>query len=333
MKISIEQEIEESRVITPEVNESEVEKELFNIKLLAEKGRLEGEFKNISDEAYHHHNCPADSRSTVMVARDSIARYKAKKQGKIPWTTSPSKEFGKMCHTYILEPEVFKNKYCEDYQVPRPIGNAAKLEKNGGVKEAYKEWKIGYDEYASRVFYAEKTIVSKKNFEILEGIKESFFSLDILKDIFDADDVEFENSYFFTDPKTGLLLKFRPDIIIKSKKIIIDFKTAIDASPLGFGKSMANYYYDVQGAQYLTGAETLFGGDWTMGFVAAEKTAPYVIGLYALGAPERELGQEILDDTLSTIKEMPPMEEIKNSYSLEFKDCSLPAWCYTKGYR
>lgn len=328
MQISELEENEEKTLIVDEIGVAE---ELEKILLLHSEGRLEGEFRNISNIAYHHHTCPGESRSALLVARESIAKYKAMREGLLPYTTSKAKEFGTACHEFVLEPNEFHDHYASPYSVERPIGNATKLEKNGGCKEAYGEWKVDLVNYEQSIY--PKTILTHKDLVTMNGIKNSFMSLPILQEYMSASDIEFENTYFYNDPKTGRLLKFRPDIIIKSRKIILDFKTADDASRLGFGKSMAKWFYDFQGAQYLQGAETLFGGKWTLGYIAAEKKYPYVIGLHTLGEAEREIGQDLLDETLDIVVNMPPMDQILNAYSLKFKECGLPTWAYTGGYR
>lgn len=331
MKVSTSVIIDHKEQEQEQKTDNSVEKELLNLKLLHENGRLIGQFDNISDEAYHHHECPADSRSTIMLARKSIALYAAKKKGLLPFTTSPSKEFGKMAHKFLLEKEIFFDSYARDFDKEKPLGDTRKLAKNGGCKEEYQEWKAERDDYYETV--SDKTIVSDEEFYKLERIVENISSLDSIMNLLKSEDILFETSCFFTCPISGQLHKFKPDIMIKSKRVMIDFKTAVDASDIGFSKAMSNHYYDVQGAHYLRGAEVLFGGDWTMGFIAAEKTEPFMVNPVSLSQADREIGQEILDETIMKIMGMPPMDQVKNSYSLKFKESSLPAWAYTKGYR
>lgn len=338
MKISINQAVDnkstenqESEIVKQ--RRSQTEKDIISLKMLEESGRLQGEFANISDDVYHDERCPADSRSMLMMARGSRAKYAAKLKGLMPWKTSPAKEFGKMFHKYILEPDVFSQYYELEYTKPRPEGNAQKLEKNGGVKEAYQEWKKQAVEHESKAVHEGKQIYKVDTLEKLENMKKSLMSIPSIRDILKDPETEFENTYFFTCPKSGRLMKFKPDIIIKSKRIIIDLKTADDASPLGFGKSIANHYYDVQAAQYLNGAETIFGGKWVMGFIAIEKEAPHVCASYAFGDAERELGQEILSDACRILNEMPEIEKVENSYTQGFESAQMPAWSFTGGYR
>lgn len=338
MKISINQPVEKTSIDNQESEitkkrRMQTEKDIVSLKMLEESGRLSGEFTSITDDVYHDESCPADSRSMLMLARTSRAKYAAKKKGLMPWKTSPAKEFGKMFHKYILEPDFFDDHYCLEYVEPRPEGNAQKLEKNGGVKEAYQAWKRASMEHEAQAEKEGKSIYKKSTLDQLQDMKKSLMSIPNIKDILTDPDAEFENTYFFNCPKSGRLMKFKPDIIIKSKRIIIDLKTADDASPLGFGKAIANHYYDVQAAQYLNGAETIFGGKWVMGFIAVEKEAPHVCGSYALGDAERELGQEILSDACRILNEMPEIEKVENSYTQGFESAQMPAWSFTGGYR
>ena len=75
------------------------------------------------------------------------------------------------------------------------------------------------------------------------------------------------------------------------RTVAADLKTTIDASLGEFEKSVARYQYDVQAAWYLD-ALTAATGDDTAAFVfiAVEKEAPYLTGVYQLPTQWGEMG-------------------------------------------
>jgi len=75
---------------------------------------------------------------------------------------------------------------------------------------------------------------------------------------------------------------------------IIDLKIMDDVSPKKFGKSFIDYSYDLQGAAYLEGIETLnpeLSGRVKMLFIACESKAPFVVQFYEMSGMMLALGQ------------------------------------------
>lgn len=72
---------------------------------------------------------------------------------------------------------------------------------------------------------------------------------------------ESEVSMVWADTKTGLVCKGRIDRLIPRKNgyIVVDLKTAADASPNGFARSAIGYGYDIQAAQYVSGLRACTG--------------------------------------------------------------------------
>lgn len=79
---------------------------------------------------------------------------------------------------------------------------------------------------------------------------------------------------------------------------IVDLKTTIDASPHGFGKSAANYRYDLQAAVYTRAVEITTGDALPFVFVAVEKTPPHFVGMYVLPPDAIDRGVQSRIDAL-----------------------------------
>jgi hypothetical protein len=84
-----------------------------------------------------------------------------------------------------------------------------------------------------------------------------------------------EASYSWTDPETGLECKTRPDWHSLDGQIVVDVKTAQDASREAFAKSISNLDYHVQAAWNLDAQ----GGQMFLSLVV-ENTRPYGVAVY-----------------------------------------------------
>lgn len=105
-----------------------------------------------------------------------------------------------------------------------------------------------------------------------------------------------EVSVFATDPDTGVDVRARFDFLPNvagpnpPARVAVDLKTAVDASPDGFTKSIANYNYDVQRSWYLDALRFTTGEVSELVFVAVEKEPPYLVGVYQLPTIWAEMG-------------------------------------------
>jgi len=86
-----------------------------------------------------------------------------------------------------------------------------------------------------------------------------------------------EVSYFWRH-ESGFMCKARPDY--KKLDILIDLKSCIDASPIGFGKAAANFGYIRQAAWYMAGVAACGVSVEKFVFVAVEKKPPYTVAVY-----------------------------------------------------
>lgn len=90
-----------------------------------------------------------------------------------------------------------------------------------------------------------------------------------------------EVSVYGEDPETGVAKRGRFDWW-RDDNTIVDLKTAQDASPGGFARAVATYKYHVQNAWYSDLAALNGRPPERFVFVAVEKSAPHLIGIYEL---------------------------------------------------
>jgi len=100
-----------------------------------------------------------------------------------------------------------------------------------------------------------------------------------------------EVSLFHQDPETGVLCKGRLDWLPDKRGILIDLKTAQDASYESFARDAAKYGYHLQDALYGRLASWALGGPIRpMLFVVAQTEPPYEVAFYELDGVARTAG-------------------------------------------
>lgn len=144
-----------------------------------------------------------------------------------------------------------------------------------------------------------------------------------------------EMSAFWVDGRSGLWCRCRFDLLPRNRPgrvaVIGDYKTTKDASPRGFAKSVADFGYHVQGAQYVRAWRAIYGTDAAFALVAQEKTPPYLVGVYQLDAEALAIGAEAMDRAMEVWRdcreaEAAGAEGAWPGYSQEIETISLPRW-------
>lgn len=139
-----------------------------------------------------------------------------------------------------------------------------------------------------------------------------------------------EQSVYWTDKKTGVLCRCRPDWWA-NQKIIVDLKTCIDASPEGFAKSIYNWNYHVQDVMYREGCEAVTGETQSFVFLAVEKDACVVNGeskgvaVYVLDDESKNVGLKQFRQSLNEYASCSETGKWQG-YSNQVNTISIPAW-------
>jgi hypothetical protein len=139
-----------------------------------------------------------------------------------------------------------------------------------------------------------------------------------------------EVSAWWRDVATGVLCKCRPDWVspvgLGKGVVLLDVKTASDASPEGFSKSVANFGYHTQADWYCTGFELASGMQvHGMVFAVVESEFPHACSAYMLSDAAllraREENREALNlyARCAEAKQWP-------GYPSEIQVIELPRW-------
>jgi hypothetical protein len=122
-----------------------------------------------------------------------------------------------------------------------------------------------------------------------------------------------ERSIYWTHPATGVRVRVRPDwlIVRPDVTLVVDLKTAADASPDGFSKAIENYSYHQQGALYLDGVEAagLAPEGARFLFVVQSKKAPYLITVRELKDQDQDIGRGRNEEALRRYAECVATDE------------------------
>jgi len=167
-------------------------------------------------------------------------------------------------------------------------------------------------EWKNEVLNSDKYIISKTGNESLETMQSMLESC-IKDSVINAliKNTDYQKSLFWTDKKTGLKIKTRPDVCKMTKSVIIDIKTTKDASPEKFAKDAVNFGYPLQAITQINGCiETGLMNPEKYFWLAVEKTAPFNAQLYEFKKEDWQLMQDRYDYYLGLIK----MAKEQNKY-------------------
>jgi hypothetical protein len=239
---------------------------------------------------------------------------------------TPAKRRGRLLHTAVLEPKRFREKF-----------KLAPAEK--------RNTKIGKDKYA-------RFIAGIKPGDIIVTPEEAVMVTAMIAALRRHPVAwnlilhgESEMSGWWQDEK-GYLCKWRPDKNIRSHSVIVDYKTAKDASFDGFRKAIFNMKYDMQAYWYTQGANRMFNTPVRKFiFIAQEPEPPYAVGVYVANDSVYQLGERRVLEAKARYEQCLERdqamrskgkdadyiwEEVWNAYDPSAVDMDIPQWAFAQ---
>jgi len=180
--------------------------------------------------------------------------------------------FGRLYHTFILEPEQFDKEYYvfNDADIIEKL--KAEGSKNPRATNFYKSWLAGVESEAEG-----KTMIDLTTFEKIRTMKERLFSDPIAKYLLLSGRQEVSGY----GQINGVNVKIRMDSLSEKKRFIADLKTVADASEDGFIKKyVAAHDGHIQAGIYTDFMEQLTGEPHRFFWVAQEKEPPFAVAIY-----------------------------------------------------
>lgn len=255
-----------------------------------------------------YHSLPEVSKSQLDEMARSPAHFHARCIEKlVAREETDAMRIGTALHTAVLEPERFVSDY-----VVRPK-----------YDRRTKEGKLASDAFNRE--HADKTKLDDDDHALVLAMSHAIANHRAATLLFERSPLR-EVSYFWRDEDTGVECRCRPDAVLDGGRVLVDLKTTEDASPRGFARSIANYGYHRQAAFYLDGVEAVTGvRPEAFVFVAVEKTAPYVVGVYALDIDSIELGRRSIRRDLEALAKCRATNKWPG-YCDAIEMISAPAW-------
>lgn len=210
----------------------------------------------MTEQEYRSH--PAISRSELFKIKESPEKFRYHKDNPEPPT--PSLIFGQLFHAMALQPETVWEQFAASPNVDR---------RTKAGKEAYVEFERQSEN---------KTVVTADMVELATEMCKALYANEAVRKLLDG---EKEKEFFWVDELTGEECKCRADVVstIGNLNIIVDLKSAENASTEAFTKDAVKYGYDFQSAMYKTGVERNTGKTYIFVFIVVEKKPPYAVNI------------------------------------------------------
>lgn len=262
---------------------------------------------DISNDEYHAG--PGISKSHLdVIAKQSPLHYwwKYLNPERVRDEPTPAMKLGSAIHAAIIEPELFEERYVESPKFDR------RTKEGRALFQAFQEENEG------------KEVLTAEDYARCLAIRDAVYAHPVASGLLKGGKAE--QSFFAKDPETDELIKCRFDYLLDSGEMAIDIKSTIDASPVEFARSVANYRYDIQPAWYFDILDILYGEapkHWV--YIAVEKDEPYAIGIYYATPEMIEIGRQTARRDFLKIVECKRKNEWPD-YGAEIEPLEMPAW-------
>ena len=226
---------------------------------------------------------PGVSRSELWQMSRSPFHYKYGREH--PAEETPALQFGSAQHKAVLEPDEFFDEYAI---LP---GDIDKRTKEGKAKFASFQLLVG-----------DRTVITEKEYEQISEMVEALKQNETAWQLVSGG--KHEQSYFWTDPDTGLACKVRPDVVTEwnGKPYLVDYKTTDSCADGHFERSCERYGYKLQAGMYTEGMLQTEFKEYGFAFVAQEKTPPYAARVYDCKEDFIKEGYDLFREYIGTLK-------------------------------
>lgn len=230
-----------------------------------------------ANEAYHRGPGLSVSGAKRILKTPFHYHELAKPHDAPPKAPTPAMVNGTLVHCALLEPEEFDKRYW--------IGP--------DVDKRSKAWK----EYVQTAEANGVELITKVQRDAAMRQAGALRALPEVAELLNAQGGAAEQSVYWRDVAHGLLLKCRPDwkapVGYGRGMVLLDVKTAADASPEGFAKACGTWGYFMQDPWYCDGVQAAEGVEvHGMVFAVVESEYPHAAKSYMLGDESRDFGRK-----------------------------------------
>lgn len=267
------------------------------------KAMTPGIYGNIAEERYHAG--PEISVSALKQFRRAPLAAVASENER-----TRALHMGDVAHTLLLQPKLFDAKFC--------VTKLARISEREKATQAEMERAAG------------RELVKEADYDTARRMVDSVRGQSsLIRELLD-DEALTEQSFYWTDPETGLPCRGRADVLHPGFRSVVDIKTTEDATEGAFSRSVANYLYHWQESFYRRGLP-LAGGWKPEGFIflVIEKAPPYLVGIYELDARAVALGDDMTQHYLRRWAECARAGVFPGLPADAPISLDLPAWAYS----
>ena len=239
----------------------------------AAMGERNGIYENLDEATYHRH--PALSSTQARLLLNSPARYKYSLTH--PQPRKDAYDLGTAVHTRVLGVGAEVVTYPDEHLTP-----------SGGVSTK-----------AATVAWAEEqrangaVVIGRAQADQVNGMAEAVLADPEASGILEA--IAGREVSVFAEVD-GVSVRARFDGL-SEQGAAFDLKTTADASPQSFEKSITQWGYHVQTAWYDSAWAAHTGSELqSFDFIAVEKHAPYLVGVYGIDFSFLSIGRELSAD-------------------------------------
>lgn len=255
---------------------------------------------------YHGKHLGLVSKSALDLVHRSLAHYQAWICGALPDKSSEDLDLGAAFHCALLEPDLFP----QFYAIEPDFGDCRKKE-NKAARDAWRAEHEGCH------------FIAPEQDAAIRGMAKAVHAHPIAAKAV-RDGVP-ELTVRWKDRDTGLECKSRADYYVRARRMVVDIKSARDASAAGFRKAVAEYRYHVQDALYRAGFAAVGEPIQHFMFVVVEKVPPHAIATYVLDVDAIQRGHEHAARDMAKLAQAVERNEYPG-YPVGIQTLDLPPW-------
>ena len=268
----------------------------------------------LGNEEYHADET-AVSKSGLDLIRRSPAHFRQARLDRSAGLVadSPALRIGSATHSLVLEPDTF----WQEWAVAP-----------SGIDRRTKAGKAAWAEFEESV--GARGVLTAGEGELVARVAEAVRAHPAAKELLKKG--EAEQTAVWDDFMTGARCKCRPDWLTKRGRhlLMVDLKTALNASFAAFRKAVIDRRYHAQAAFYMDGWKEATGAEVASFLViAVEKEPPYAVAVYQLEDELVELGRAEIGRDLALYASCVERGEWP-AYGDEVEAMGLPPWMEKK---
>ena len=223
-----------------------------------------------------------------------------------PRAPTPAQALGTAAHLAILEPDSFSAH--------------AKVAPN--VDRRTKAGKLADQEFRDSVSEdPDALVLTEEQHSLVRGMREAVMAQPYAAAL--LADGKAETTLLYG--REGVRCKARPDWICAGHDVIVDLKTAADASYAGFRRAAGNWSYHLQGSWYLDAVERCGLGKRRFIFLVVESEPPHGVAMYEADDVALNAGRIRSERALALYAECMATGDWP-SYPIEIQTLELPNW-------